>query len=725
MGAKMSSVKSSNKSYSNMYEILDHIASDFILTLNYKSYQNLTQPEYCDKVILLTSDIINKQFEHIQVEYVTDRINGKSTKDKVHYAMKQNIDPEKKRAMCMGLARYYISIAQIYAAIVMTINPVFSYTDSATGQHKTVGFMQKDTIPSTAITKIHKWNLCDNRIRALMKGIDYDKDGNLSDAEKAKSVHTIHPTICGLNTTINRLIDEPGIKELDKLYYDVYDPKTGAFTSMSPESKAYYEKDLRIFYTSFTGQAQMPDTIRSFSDIMLRDFSHSMGCTNGTFNQSYDLKSSDALFIDYTENIKKSVQHSNQNQTRLLEVINEIFYMHSESSQISINPSLTLSKLNTLITKTRKMLINFYIACEEDFLNGLKIFEAIVSAKVVQNTKMQLQNLTNIQTTNIAQGNKLLFNPQQPQQQQPTGVGNQHPNQQPNGVGNHQHIQHPNQQPNRFGNPQHNQQPNEVGNPQHNQHPNQQPNRVGNPQHIQHPNQPPTGVGNPQHIQHPNQPPNQQQIIQPIQPPTQLPTVQPNQPPNQPPPQQQIIQPTQPPTVQPNQPPPQQQIIQPTQPPTVQPNQSPNQPPNQPPNQSPTQPPTVQPNQPPIVQPNQPPTQQRDGVNIPPIQSPISHNSQSISEPSTSISTLSHEIFSTPVQSSRSSLTDDEYKTAPIGPISPISSISDSNFGTPSQGSLTTVGSTMNQGSSSITIKPAENPSPWSNTHVFVPPSIY
>ena len=67
------------------------------------------------------------------------------------------------------------------------------------------------------------------------------------------------------------LQDEPGIPELKQLYYDVFDYNTAKFTSMSKKSEEEYNKDLATFYKAFTGKANLPGSIKSFSDIKLRD----------------------------------------------------------------------------------------------------------------------------------------------------------------------------------------------------------------------------------------------------------------------------------------------------------------------------------------------------------------------------------------------------------------------------------------------------------------------
>jgi hypothetical protein len=79
----------------------------------------------------------------------------------------------KKKRICIGIAKFYVKIAHIFAAIVMTINPVYTYKDN-TGETVHTGLLKKDTIPKNTKRKITKYNICDNRIKALKKGESYD-----------------------------------------------------------------------------------------------------------------------------------------------------------------------------------------------------------------------------------------------------------------------------------------------------------------------------------------------------------------------------------------------------------------------------------------------------------------------------------------------------------------------------------------------------------------------
>lgn len=173
--------------------LLDMIASRYILTQNFTDMKRLSTKEYCDKLVILTSDIINKFMNEKTIKYlaetksgpygglnnqmkrekimyldtgeITDKKQKKETRLHLSEAAEERIkrmreeeeamalfkqyhqgmeggnnksmfskldvrNPTQKQRMCYGIARFYVSIAHLYAAIFTTINPVYRYADS-------------------------------------------------------------------------------------------------------------------------------------------------------------------------------------------------------------------------------------------------------------------------------------------------------------------------------------------------------------------------------------------------------------------------------------------------------------------------------------------------------------------------------------------------------------------------------------------------------------------
>ena len=399
------------KEFKNFYDVVDYIASYYILTMDFKSLSKLSEKSYCDKLVVLTSDIFQKHFNDKEITYLSQRIkdgvvSNNLNKERVIFINKDNLenldisnDTQKsirKKRVCIGIAKFYVKIAHVFAAIVMTINPVYTYRDN-TGQLKKFGLLEKDQIPKNVRRKLYKLNICDNRIRALKRGEQVDDIENTV---------TIQPKVCDINLNKNgvekTLADEPGIHELMKLYLDDnYDYSNGNFTGMSDSTKAQFLKDLKLFYTSFTGNETMPPEITKFSDIKLRDYSKKKGCQSDSpiFKDKYTLNKNDDLFVKYAENIRKMIQSAADNQSKLLSVINEIFVFvndpYTNKKVIKINPNLNEETLQRAIEKTRKLIVELYVKCENDYVNGVKLYEAIVEKKILETTQKQIESLKN------------------------------------------------------------------------------------------------------------------------------------------------------------------------------------------------------------------------------------------------------------------------------------------------------------------------------------------
>jgi len=399
-------------------QILDYIATYYILTMDFNSLRKLYDKEYCDKLVVLTSDIINIYFTDLEVTYLAQRIkNGveinEVEKDKVVFFNKDDIDKLniqnsiKKNRICMSISKFYIKIAHIFAAIVTTINPIYVYKD-AEGNDVRASLYEKGKIPKNTPRQIYKLNICDNRINALKNKNSLEPDIN--------GEFLVGPKVCKVNIgkdgNSKTLTDEPGIPELEELYYDDnYDFKTGKFMGMSDKTKQIFKSDLKIFYNIFTGNSIMPPEITKFSDIKLRDYHNMAECKNSDplFERKYKGNLTNQLFKNYAENLKKMIQTANKNQQALLQIINQLFVYiidpQTNKKQIRISPTLTEEKLQKIVIETRELIIKLYLSCEMDYVNGLKMYEAIIEQKILETSQNQINNLSEISDKLIIEDN--------------------------------------------------------------------------------------------------------------------------------------------------------------------------------------------------------------------------------------------------------------------------------------------------------------------------------
>jgi hypothetical protein len=353
----------------------------------------------------LTSKIFGTHLTNVELKYLAQRtekgaIIDKMAKDNVTYLDKSKADhldvqnEVQKRRMCVGIAKFYVRIAHIFAAITKTLNPTYEYKN-AFGETERASLLNKNSVPAGIEKKLVQTNICSMRLNAIKPEID----------ETTKTM-TINPKFCEMNklSAADRsksLMDEPGIPELRELYNDVYDYNVGKFVGMSPAATEKYNSDLRSFYTAFTGSKEVPAEITSFSSIPLIQFHKSVYCMKkpepmaendpdaekyNKFAEAIKGPSDNKMFQEYGTHTAEMLKSAKANQNKLLGVIDKLFIFRvnpkTKEREISINPELTDEKLDQITEETRNLIISLYIKCEQDFQKGLILFETIVTEQM-------------------------------------------------------------------------------------------------------------------------------------------------------------------------------------------------------------------------------------------------------------------------------------------------------------------------------------------------------
>jgi hypothetical protein len=423
----------------SLAKIVDFIATNYILTQNFQDMKKLSDMKYCNNLVILTSKVIENKLSDIEIEFLAQRLKqgnevNEMTKEDLKFMNKNdlpNLDVKnqtQKRRMCIGIAKFYVKIAHIYAAIVTTIKPNYTYTEerkpvmemkkpldmqkpamieqmnkvdpnrvdpNRVDPNRVVPIEQKQSIPTDAKVAIKINNLCSQRLNALLNGQDMSGENIV-----------VKPNFCKMNLDIStnksrNLASEPGIPELSKLYYDKYDFDQGGFTGMTEDMKKVYLADVKKFYTIFTGNSTVPPEIKTFSDIPLRSYQTSNGCKpGGVYLNEYKGNVKDRLFKTYADHVKKMMATTEENQNKLLDQIDKLFVFNANpitnEREVTINSHVTDIELQKIVEETRKIIIDLYITCETDFLTGLEIFEAIVEKQIMDTSQVQMSELQRI-----------------------------------------------------------------------------------------------------------------------------------------------------------------------------------------------------------------------------------------------------------------------------------------------------------------------------------------
>ena len=463
MGNNSSTVKNKNKekilnfkelNYNNTEFIskLNEIATDYILGQNFQDMVRLTNSKYCDDLVIITSKILKKSFFSNQIQVIYSKISESNADDSSYLSQHIHTTKEKTQKMCIEIAKYYVKIAHLFAAIITTLNPVFSWRSSASSSRailtphvhnskskkdnvdvvdmKEQGIEDVDVVSNIEKTKledkhyisdmaknvkVENLNFCNSRIADL---IDMDEFADLINEEgiletkSSVSEIKIKTKLCStnLNNSVNAddiirrrktVYDLPGFAELSRLYNDKYNTSKGRFDRMSAKSKEEKKRNVDLLYTLFTGNANPPKDIKSFRDIPIHSFSDTADCStpDSILNKTYIGTTKDKLFVDYVEQIKIMIYGSNMVRNSLLEIIDKIFIINNTENgedakeRYIIDPYLTYEELNNLIDETRKIILKLYVNCEKNFINTLKILQAIIEAQIFETGQRQIKEL--------------------------------------------------------------------------------------------------------------------------------------------------------------------------------------------------------------------------------------------------------------------------------------------------------------------------------------------
>jgi hypothetical protein len=72
----------------------------------------------------------------------------------------------------------------------------------------------------------------------------------------------------------------------------------------------------------------------------------------------------------------------------------------TQLKEVVVNPKMNEKSLQEIVETTRKLIVELYLKCEDDFLKGLEIFEAIVEKQILDTSKEQIKELeTTIEST--------------------------------------------------------------------------------------------------------------------------------------------------------------------------------------------------------------------------------------------------------------------------------------------------------------------------------------
>ena len=436
MGASLSTQLS--ESNMELRKRIDAAATKVILDSNFTDLTKLANEKHCNRLVKRVANIFQQNKDTVDLELLRQKLYIQQKEEETmesdqtaeHAPEKHKLKVKTPRIQnvekkCIQISKFYILFAHLFSCIVSTIDPSFKIASNMKEKTSTTSNPDSKNEKEKDGQSTPSLDFCSSRIDALVNGeLNENSDGDF----------LVKPNVCKTNVSKSgkalHLTDLPGMKALQELYSDLNDGSQA--------------NDARYLYTAFTGK-DAPDDIRRFDQIPLKVYSNDEECKeqkssyyggetkeeaekreerrdkerrelekermfyyynerdrkkneeenarSGVYLKGVVGSLKERLFSEYVQHIKEMIQRAESNRSNLLEILSEMFtYTYSDGGSISgviINPSLTYKNLQSLVARTRRIIIKLYTDCEEDYKHGLDIFFAIVQEKIVLKLSVQ------------------------------------------------------------------------------------------------------------------------------------------------------------------------------------------------------------------------------------------------------------------------------------------------------------------------------------------------
>ena len=367
--------------YDKMALYIDLIANRIILK-EVKQNSALNDSGRCSQLIIITSEIL-KRLPFRVISYM-NRKRKTFGNDYDNFAASEQVlmldthsssikengmdepDTYKKTQMCIGIARFYVQVGNLFNAIMSTIRP-FDYMGGLHSSNTPYNYcdllanslFEKENFDKYASSNLHQYV---KKQRDMNVKLERLKRDNKHEEER------MFPSVCSVYDKIKSLQSHGSssssssssssrkhsiFSSLDRLYLDVFHERS--YTNSKPEFiemsnkmlRDIYLPDVHTLYKKVTGRDAGPD-IRSFSDIPFEIDNSSINenCNSNTNAQQNPNKTNKNLdsaivvddnlrtnqyFENYVSHIKKMISKTNQQRGELIELLNKVFVINRKT----------------------------------------------------------------------------------------------------------------------------------------------------------------------------------------------------------------------------------------------------------------------------------------------------------------------------------------------------------------------------------------------------------
>jgi hypothetical protein len=378
MGNKISTSSSFGDDVEKMALRLDLYAQRIILK-EVKFNSSLSDSGKCEKLIIITSEVLNRLPFRL-ISYMDRRHKLFSEKYETFNAMDRallvNTNPEilkeskldepnefRKRQMCVGLARFYIQIGNLFNAIMTTMRPYNYENTRRTGPDNfydmlTFSLLEGRSTSSKDKLRYEMSNMSGfakkqqdmrKRLSSMLKFGEMVQDltpgDGICNVQREIEQTKITPlTITGSSATETKI--KPSMfAMLEELYYDIFhqsssvNPKSPQFIAMTAVMKdKIYRNDVRVLYRIVTGGKEPGPEIETFTDVAkyVNDNEEIKNWCNQPSNKNMKIKVTDELrsdsgFVEYVQHIKDTMYYISKQRKTIVGLLDRVFVTMKKS----------------------------------------------------------------------------------------------------------------------------------------------------------------------------------------------------------------------------------------------------------------------------------------------------------------------------------------------------------------------------------------------------------
>ena len=433
MGNSLSNnINKDNDGNGNLLKTIDDIASNYIFKQNIVDMLRFSDSQYRENFVILTCRILDKKLSNLNIDELKSRIlddNQANRETKYgeivyfseHEKMKSLLTNEndKKKALLI-ISKFYVKIFTLFSSIVSVVDPQYIYKDE-NGEDNFFHLKDFDDLKmvDTTTNKLKIYHL-ENPLSLVKRRLFILK--NKMDQQDDNSEYIVlNPgeELCSMNIPENndgifKLSNEIGIKELDSLYFDLYDEETSKWSGRSKEMQEQYKKDVTLFYQIFTGKKNKPSKVTSFEDIELLDFHNLRRCKNNDYFEDLLVSKNDVLFQKYLTKIEEIQQGTSSYKKQLLYILKSIFQKkesqdgENDEIEYTIHPDLNMGTLLEKQKQIKNCIVQMYSSCEKNFIEALLIYEKMYDNRYGELVDAQVNNISfNNKSIENIQNNKM------------------------------------------------------------------------------------------------------------------------------------------------------------------------------------------------------------------------------------------------------------------------------------------------------------------------------